>query len=187
MEKIEYFSFEYRLSKEDYLNWFLFSANHSKTTINARRKNKIIVSVIYFSLLIFLFINYKDPYLFFLNLFIFLVLLVIYFSLEKRKYIKHYKNFVDEKLTSRIGIPFWAEFKDDKLFGKEGNSESSIAFKDFSEINETENYIFVKIFETNCIILPKNIAEIQKIKSNLKFISKEYNIPYQEELNWKFK
>ncbi|MFN3995635.1 MAG: YcxB family protein, partial [bacterium] len=71
-------------------------------------------------------------------------------------------------------------FQNDKILGKEGNSESLISYKDFNEIIEIEKYIFVKIFSTETLILPKSINNFdkinQEIEKNLLKRSKEFTL-----------
>lgn len=187
MENIEIFNFEYNLSKEDYLNYFLYNANHSKTVINNRKKTFLFLIFFVIAMLIIVNINHFDILQNILLIIFYTILLYGFQYYVKIRYIKHYKKYIDEKLSARTGKNFFVEFQNEKLIGKEGNSESSLSYKDFNEIVEIDNYIFVKIFSTETLIFPKNINVFEKIKSNLLVISKNYNIPYKEELNWKFK
>ena len=187
MENIENFSFEYSLSKDNYLNYFLYNANHSKIIVNNRKKSMLFLII--FMIIMLLYVNFKN-FNYIQNIVLvpfYMLIFLLYKYYNKRKYINHFQKYIEEKLSERVGKNFYTEFQNDKILGKEGNSESLISYKDFNEIIEIEKYIFVKIFSTETLILPKSINNFEKIKSNLKIISKEYNIPYNEELNWEFK
>ena len=58
MENIENFSFEYSLSKDNYLNYFLYNANHSKIIVNNRKKSMLFLII--FMIIMLLYVNFKN-------------------------------------------------------------------------------------------------------------------------------
>lgn len=188
MEKIENFSFEYSLSKDDYLELWLFDLSQNKKFMKNRLKFKIIIYVLIIIIPIIFSIKYDFQWMFVIIWLItsfFLTYAIFRSSNSKLKNV--FEKSIKEKYSSTFKYVYYLEFFETYIFHIANNSESKISYQDLNKFNETKNYFFIELISKNYLVLKKEKSIFEKIKSNLKIISKEYNIPYNEELNWKFK
>lgn len=187
MENIENFSFEYSLSKDDYLNLNLFDLSQNKKFMKRRFRFKIILCFLILTIPIIISIIYDFQWTFILIWIIisFFVNYNVFFG-SNSKFISILEKSIEEKYSNVFGKNYYYEFFDSYLFSKYDSSESKISYHDLNIIKETQDYFFVELKTKNYLIFPKTIFNFEKIKSNLIAISKNYNIIYKEDLNWKF-
>lgn len=189
MEKIENFSFEYSLSKDDYLNYSLYNTNQLKSIQKDRLIFKISLTLVY--LIIFLGVSYILEFNLYGVIIYFLITVFfvgrLWLKVDKNRYIRAYKKIINETFDENSNQNIILNFYNDKITYKALTKEIFSNYSDIRQINEIEENIFIKLSDNSSLIINKKFVEIEKIKSNLKAISKEYIIPYNEELNWKFK
>ena len=145
---------EFELDEQDFLDFLLFTASQSKR-FNRRKLSGwilltstfIIISVYFYS------VN---------NLF-----LVVYFGIAAiisglfyPKYFiwlhkRHYKRFIKENYSCKIGERDHIEIDDQVIFSKNKAGESTLNITEIEKIDETEKHFFVKIKGGLAYIIPK--------------------------------
>ena len=178
---------EYKIEAEDIVNYMLFNASINPRLKKNRRRALIVVPFIYLvagSALLF------TPYsaLGFIFWSIALVWFLVYRVWQRRYYVRYYKNLVLDIYKDGLDRTSTVELNDAYLLVKDGENESKLSTQKFKEIHETMAYIFVKTINEGRWILPKNkIADLDMVRQELQALSTKLGIPYNVDLNWKWK
>ena len=163
---------EFELNEQDFLDLQLFIASQSKR-INKRKRNGwmfltgcfIIVSIFFYS-----------EYNIFLT--VYFGIAAIISGLFYPKYFvwrhkKHYKTFIKENYSCRIGERDHIEINNQVIFSKNETGESTINISEIEKVDETEKHFFVKIKGGLSYIIPKykiqNSAEVRAKFESLGF------------------
>ncbi len=177
---------EFKIDENDYLIHQLFVASKSKRIIKKRKRNKVIVPLIYFALgLILMFIiDLPIGILFFLfALFWFL----IYPKWEKKRFINHYKEHIKEIYKDRLGKSATLLLGNEFIIAKDSGSESKILTSEILEINEIPSMILIRLKSGHSFILPKDkIPNIDYVKTRLKELSTYLKIRYDMDEKWEW-
>ena len=178
---------DFSIDEKDFLTNQLYMASKSDRIRKKRKRNRIILPLIYVAFgILFLFTD-KLP-LTIIFLIIGLLWYIVYPIYEKRYYIKHYQGFIKDNYKERIGKTSSLEINDDFIIGKDSGSESKILTKELEEINEIPTTIFVKLKTGQSLILPKNkIKNIDLLIIRLKQLASSLNIPYNLDEKWEWK
>lgn len=178
---------ELRIDENDYLTHQLFAASKSERIKRKRRRNKIIVPIIYAFLGSLFLIQERNSLAIMFFIFAFFWFLFYPFW-EKHRYIKHYKGFIKENLKDTLGRSTILEFNYEFIIAKDDSSEAKVFTTEVEEINEIPSTIFIRFKGGHSFILPKNkIADIDSVKAYLKDLASNLKIKYEIEENWKWK
>lgn len=178
----------YQLNANDFLQYQLYTASKSERIKKKRRRNKIIVPLIYIVFVAF-YLYSKDIK----GAVIFFTLGCLWFFLysfwERRHYIKHYEGFIKENYNNRFYKDIIFEFGHDLISSKDiSGSEVKIATSEIDEINEISSSIFIKLNIGNSLILPKDkIQNIDDVIPFLRELANSLNVKYNIENDWKWK
>ena len=180
-------TFEFKIDENDYLIYQLFVASKSESVKKKRRRNKIIMPILYLALGAFVF--YQNNHLMGILFCVFAVLWFFIYPLwERNNYIRHYKNFIKENLKDGFGKSAFLEISNEHIFVKDEFSEAKISTSEIEEIYEIPTTIFIRMKAGKTFILPKDkIAEIKSLKSVLTELSNFLKINYISDENWKWK
>lgn len=178
---------DYRIDENDFLTHQLYLASKSERIKKKRKRNRLIVPIIYFvfSLLSFFQGGLSLAVIFFI---IAPLWFFIYPLWERRYYKKHYQGFIQENYKDRLGKTASLELSKDFILVKDRGSESKVLTTEISEINEIPTTIFVRLKGGQSFILPKDkITNIDYVTIRLKelaiYLKVEYNI--DEKWEWK--
>ena len=104
-----------------------------------------------------------------------------------KHYVKHYTAFVNERLKEEADYSTNIELTKEYIFIKSEAGETklnSTEIKKFIEIS-TMVMVFLKLGST--LLFPNNVIKnMSEFRSFLKTYSKDLNIEYKEELDWKW-
>jgi len=178
---------EYKLGKEDFLTYQLYSATKSESVRKSRNKARIRVPIVYVILSLLLYV-FTDTLL----AGIFLAIGILWYFLSpfylKRKYITHYSKYIDEHYKNRFGVLASLTFNSDTIESKDITGESKLNLSEVEEINEIKDYFFIKISSGVSLILPKDrIPESEKMEETIKTITEKHQIKHNVEFDWKWK
>ncbi len=177
-------TFELKIDENDYLTYQLFVASQSKTIKRKRKRNKIIIPILYAMIGVFGF------YQSFRSLGVLLcVLAVLWFFLyplwDRNNYIKHYKNFIRENYKDAFGKSAFVEISGKTILIKDEFSESKVNTSEIKAIYEIPTMIFIRMKAGKTFIFPKDkIASIQTLKSELIRLAAILKISYVLDENW---
>lgn len=178
---------KYSLNREDYLQHLLYSASKTPAILKKRKRNRIILPVLYISIGIFGFISGNIPL--FLAL---LVLAVLWYwafpKWEQKQYTKQYSKYLETQLQEENGKDIELEFSTEQIIQKEEGQAFSIHYNQVRGWFETKEAVYIGLNDGYTIIIPK--AEVNQLADieNL-VLNNEENaaIPQIKDLDWKWK
>ncbi len=175
------------LTKEDYLQHLLYSASKTPDILRKRKRNRIILPVIYLSVGIFGFINGN------MALFAALLLLAaLWYSIfpkwEQKQYVNQYSKYLDTNLKDEIGKEVSLEFSAEHIIQTEKNQKFTTAYDQIRGWYETGQAVYIGLNDGYTIIIPKaginHLAEIENIVLNNQ---DGITISQVKDLSWEWK
>jgi hypothetical protein len=178
---------ELKIDENDYLTYQLFVASKSATIQRKRKRNKIIMPILYLMLGASGF--YQNNQLMGILFCVFAVLWFIIYPLwERNNYIRHYMNFIKVNHKDSFGKSAFLEISNEHIFVKDEFSEAKVSTSEIDEIYEIPTTIFIRMKAGKTFILPKDkIAEIESLKSVLSELANFLKISYAIDENWKWR
>jgi hypothetical protein len=178
---------EYTLEKSDFVVFQLYAASKSDRIKRKRFRNKIIFPLIYLALgLISLLIN--DITLCTFSILVGSIWYLFYPKYERNRYIKHYQSYIEENYKNRFGKSETIEFENDAILSKDYTGESKLYLTEIEELNEINDYFFLKFNSGVSLIIPKNgILSSEPLDQYLVDLSTRLNIKHGIDLDWKWK
>ncbi|MDR2926819.1 MAG: hypothetical protein LBV41_01240 [Cytophagaceae bacterium] len=174
------------LTQKDFLNYLLFAASKSTRIRNSRIKSWLMLTGVFFCLgLVFALGENK-----FLSWYFFvagLVVFIFYPIYVKQRYRKHYIKYINENLRSRIGMECKIGFVNGCIVSEDLSGESKTHIIDIENISEIGKNLFVRIKTGETLIIPSNINDFDKFKTELKENIKETQPDWNVEYGWKWK
>ena len=177
---------EYSLDENDYLQYQLYAASKSKN-IKAQRNRTFIILIVTFLILSYMIFSTAD--MMFDPLIIFFVLLLILYKLyEKKRYSNHYRKNIAENYKERFGLISTLTFTENQIIEENKLGESKINYESLTEINEIEDYYFLKLLTGQSLIIPKKvIADKRDFDFTLEEIKNRFHLKNNVDLAWKWK
>lgn len=177
---------EYSLDEKDFLEYQLYTASKSKN-VNVQRRRTFIILIAVFILFFYSIYSSSESFPYFM-LIIYILLLVVYKIVERKSYINHYKKFIKENNSEGLGIVCTLNFTEKQIIEKSKLGESKINYESLSEINEIQNYFFLKLLTGKSLVIPKSeINDMNEFRIKLSEIKKHCNLKENIELDWKWK
>jgi hypothetical protein len=177
---------QYTLDENDFLTHQLFIASKSKQISRKRKRSRIVIPVAYgaFAMLFYTQGRYELMAIFFL---IAVLWFFIYPSWERKKYVKHYQNFIAENYKIRIGRMTSVALNNDQFITKDNGGESKILTTETDEIIEISTLILIRLKSGQSLIIPKlKIDNIEEVRSFLKSLADSLKINYCIKEDWKW-
>jgi len=178
---------EYTLDKGDFLTFHLFSASKSERIRKTRTRNKIMLPLVYLGISIILYFieSIELAIIIFLSGFLWIFIYPFY---ERKRYVKHYKKFIDENYKNRLGKPGNLKFEGDYIHSKDFTGEAKMYLSELDELNEIRDYYYLKFNSGVSLIIPKRkIDNIESLDQFLNELATRLRIKHNVELNWRWK
>lgn len=178
---------KYSLRKEDYLQHLLYSASQTPAILKKRKRNRIILPVLYISIGIFGFINGNFPLFFAL-----LTLAILWYwafpKWEQKQYSKQYSKYLDTQLQEENGKDIELEFSTEQIIQQEAGQTFSIQYDQIRGWFETKEAVYIGLNDGYTIIIPKaDIQQLDDIENILLSNGSGITIPQVKDLNWEWK
>ena len=178
--------FEFIPHESDYLSYLFYVTTKSKRVQKKRTINKMVILFIYFISGLYLY-NSQGPIPAALFFILCLPTYFLYNYFEKKQYRKHFTRYIGAHFSEEIGVTTTIHLDDEGVTVSVGESETKMPWSEIEEINETGTLILIQEKNQNTIVIPKNTSRVRELADELKRFAMEHIIPYQEELNWKWK
>jgi hypothetical protein len=121
----------------------------------------------------------------------FLVCLPLYFlyaSMERKQYVKHIRAFVEDQFKTRGIKKTTLNFTDKQIEMKDGDNESIVPLTEIEAIYEIGSLYSLTLNNGQGILIPKQSASSTgDIHSLLSELADKLGVPYEQQLNWKWK
>ncbi|HET6227166.1 MAG TPA: hypothetical protein VFF27_12855 [Bacteroidia bacterium] len=179
--------YEFTLDEQDYLENCLFLASNSKIYKKRKLASRLILPILYIGLGLYM-LSENDVV--FATIFLAFSFLWFLFSpaLTRNRYKKFYRKTITESYSKRLGRISTFEIESTDFLMTEEKNVSRISLKDLESVNELAKYFILKLQIGSTIILPKDkINNLSELKKELKDLAQVQNVPFNEELNWKFR
>ena len=177
----------YSLSKDDYLEYYLYISSTNKKTTAKRRRNWIVLSLSFsvFTSIIFIenYTNLKPPFLILTFATIFL-----YPFYEKWQFRKYYTDYITDNFSNRINSEFEIIFDEKQVVLIDKTGENKINKSELTEIAETGRFFFIGVSSGGHIIIPKyKFIENKWLTKSMDDLLLNYKVPVTRNLTWHFK
>jgi Ca2+/Na+ antiporter len=179
---------EFSLSRADYIDFQLFAATKSETIKKNKRKARNRLPIIYFILGTILLIL-ADKVFSIIFYLIAVLWYLLYPTLTKKRYARHYEKYVDENFKNRYDTLIKVSLSDNyeliETFDFEGESKFKTSV--IEKIFEIKRFIYIKMKSGSHFIIPKyKIENIEKFSQELIIISKTKNFEVETDLEIDF-
>jgi hypothetical protein len=180
---------EYKLDENHYLTYQLYTASVSKVLLKKRKRNKIILPVLYLLFAAMILLVYRK---FNWSIYFLIITAILWYCYypkwEKRRYIRYYKNFIKEEFGNRFNKIITVEIEDEYLLATDDGSETKISTKELEKVTELSTIVLIKLKNGTSIIFPKDkMGNIEEVIIRIKKLADHLNIPYTTDLNWEWK
>ncbi|MCB9203771.1 MAG: YcxB family protein [Flavobacteriales bacterium] len=176
----------YNLDEEDYLAFQLHNASISGQIAAKRKKTRVRVPIAYviFGLLL-LWADVTMPGLAFVA---FAILWYFFYpKYEAKKYEKHFRSHVQENFKADPEKAGKLELGDEYICGSNSLGESKIKVNEVERIDETADYIFIRISNAVAFVVPKQKVEnLDEVNTWLQELQTKLGIERQVNLDWKW-
>lgn len=117
---------------------------------------------------------------------------ILWYSLfplyERKRYLKHYQEFIKENYKDRFKGKFSLEISSSIVVAADGVNESRTKATEITEIVELPTLILIRIRGGHSFILPKSeFNDVEKLKSDLISLANTLEIRYINQLKWFWK
>ncbi len=178
---------EYTIGEEDFLTHQLYAATKSPQILKQRKRTWLLVPAMYVIIAAVLYLQGLKPTALFLVIAA-IAWLPLYPVFQHRRYRKHFLNHVKETYKNRINKPGSVEFTDGFILLKDDTGEGKTDINQLEKITELPGHIFVKLKAGLSIILAKDkIEDAPAVVTYLKALAAQLGIPYNPELDWKWR
>ncbi|MBL7966357.1 MAG: YcxB family protein [Prolixibacteraceae bacterium] len=178
---------EFQLEREDHVTFQLYIASKSERIKKNRKTTKYRVPIAYLILATIIFFVGE------LGLSIMFILIGILWYLfypkyELKRYEKHYRSYVEENFKTELESMAIIEFTETVINTNDNKGNSTIKIETIKEIDEIENYFFIRLSPGLGLIIPKSkITDMSGFENWLNEIIKKYGIKRNVDLAWKWK
>lgn len=173
-------------SQEDLLTKYLFIA--SNTTRIKRGRNRIwIALVVLFTMLAILYSFDADKFLMWLFIAFGIILLLFFPFLITRILKRQYESIVAEQFNNVKNLPFEITLEDESISYKSNIGDVQLKISQIEQIDEIQNYFFLKFSSNDTITLPKRSFSYDLLNNYLMDVSTKNAIPFNRQLNWRWK
>ncbi|MET4105171.1 hypothetical protein [Hymenobacter sp. UYP22] len=177
----------YALTADDYVNHQLYLASTSDRIRSNRLRSHVIATLALGVLALFFYLQ-DNIYLMFYFLFFTVICGILFPVYSRRRYMKHYENFVRENYKDRFNELIFIKVDNNSLLTKDKISEGCINMSEISEIVEVSSAIYLRLTTNMSLILPKQqIARFPELRHELLRIATQLQIPYINALGWSWK
>ncbi len=179
---------EFSLSRADYIDFQLFAATKSEIIKKNKRKVRNRLPIIYLILGTILLIL-EDKAFSIIFYLIGVLWYLLYPTLTKKRYARHYEKYVDENFKNRFDTLINVKFPDNHELIETVDFEGESKFKtsEIEKIFEISRFIYIKMKSGSHFIIPKyKIENIDKLRQELILISKTKNFEIETDLEIDF-
>ena len=178
---------EFIIEDSDFLTFQLHTASESPLVRRKRLRNKILIPVIY-TIFGLLFIYYQQYYITITFVVLSVMWFIFYPLYEKQRYIKYFRNFIQENYQQRFDRLSHLNIDPDFITAHDNANESKVMTSEIERIIEIPDAIYIKLKTGPSYILPKRkISNIEEVILGLKSLAQTLNIEYRSNLTWYWK
>ncbi|RYF89706.1 MAG: hypothetical protein EOO00_09710 [Chitinophagaceae bacterium] len=177
----------FRVTAEDLLTNQLYYASTSERIRKKRKRNRIMVPLFYLIIAAISF-TLAQPFLSIAFLVIGVLWYLFYPLRERRIYIRHFRNYVAERMKDVNDQYATFQITDGHIIGQDGSTEIKMATSEILRIVELPTLILLRLKGGQSIIFPKaQLENIDIVRDRLKALADKMNVRYEPEPDWVWK
>lgn len=162
---------KFRITKEDYLQFLMYSSGESTVQKRLRKRNRLIIAILLGA------ISVIGLYLEIIALSVtFIALAVLSYILYPRYakwwYEKRFNKFIEKNYREKIGKEAIFRLEEDGIYDSAAGTEGKIEFSDVRALVELENLFLIRLKQAVSIILPKEKLDQKKLSKFIKEVSR---------------
>jgi len=178
---------EFTLTQNDLLTHQLFATSKSKRITKRRTQGKMFLLLLYMAIGIFIW-ERNGVVTGAAFLVVCLPLYFLYSAMERKQYVKHIGAFVEDQFKTRGEKKTTLNFSDQHIEMADGDNESIIPVTELEAAYETGSFYSLELKNGQSVLIPKtHTSDINDVGAELHQLADRLGIPYQEQLNWKWK
>lgn len=158
----------YRIKKEDFLTFQLFTVSKKKSF---KRKITINTAIIAFAFLYLAIIFYARNMFFLtaITTIISVLVFVFYKKLVKKRYYNHYKTHIEENYANRFNEQVNLTIKEDFIHSEDKFGEGKVKSNQIQKINILSDLVLIEIKNGVSLIIPNEKIDIHQFCSVVNF------------------
>jgi hypothetical protein len=175
------------LDENDFLTFHLYQASHTPRIKKARRRNWILITVIFLILSSIFFIR-DDNALGYYFLILSIITAIFHPFYSKWKYKRLYQKHIHDTFKNNFGKRNELEFGDSFISITSNTGVTKINKSEITEVNEIQDYYFLKVSSGVTLMIAKQkVDDIEQVKIELKSLIEKNGIKHNIELDWKWR
>ena len=179
--------FTFALDKKDYLSYALFTASKS-TLIRKKRKQTIfLLSGFFIFIALSSYSKNTTSYGLLISLISYMLIIGLYIFFQKYIYKRNIEKGVLETYKNLFKRTIHVEILPAEIIIKDQVGESRLDPAQLDNIYETGTYFFLRFKNFRTLIIPKEQLPADEFTQNVNDIIQAYNIPFTQQLHWKFR
>ncbi|TDQ10997.1 hypothetical protein [Pedobacter metabolipauper] len=178
---------EVTLNEEDLLNQSLFAASKSEQLKKKRRESLVFVFGCFVVISVLSTFKKDSSMPWWGFILIGLGFVGLYALYQPSLYKRHYRKTIAEIYKNRIGKVDQIEFGNNKMFHQDYIGESTVGLEHLEHVYEIGAYFFLRFKTDETVVLPKAQIPVEDFRIVLNQIINKYQLPFTQELDWKFK
>ena len=180
-------SFQMKIDENDHLTFQLYNAS-KKPSVRKSRITGWIITTTTFLLMGLLFLQQNNTwaarYFFVLSG----ITLVFYPFYSRWRYKNHYRKHVRETFKNSFDDDCTLDIREESIITRDNGSEVKVSTDQILEISEIRDYYFIKIRSGASFIIPKlKVDNLARMEQDLKMLVDKKVIPFNVDLDWKWK
>lgn len=180
-------TYKFILTEDDFLIHQLYASSVSAQVKRDRKRTQTIVPILYLTVSA-LFFALGNAIIGFMFIIASISWYLFYPIRQSKHYKKQYTNHVREQFSAMFNQPVSISFDGAHYYDNSHASELKLPLSELIEIVELQTLILIKASSGFYLIISKNtVNDKNSLISELKQLATQLNIPYKEELNWRWK
>jgi len=177
----------YRVTADDLLTNQLYYAATSEHIRKKRKRNRIMVPLFYLVIAIISFTLAK-PFMSIAFVVIAVLWYLFYPLRERRIYIRHFKNFIAERMKGLDDQEASFQITDEYILGQDGTTEIKMATSEIINMIELPTLILLRLKGGQSILFPKaQLQDVNALRERLKTLATKLGIAYESKPDWIWK
>jgi len=107
---------------------------------------------------------------------------------DRKRYVTHYTNYVNENAKNRVGRRYEMTFEADAIRQSGEAGETRINMSEILEIYELKTILLIRLKSGSAFVIPKaGIEELTALKEHLREIAVKMDVPFTVKDQWEWK
>lgn len=150
--------FQYTITPEPHIDYLMYSASKNRRLKRKTLLLRVLLSVTYVVLGFVLSNNGRSAVGAGLVI-VGVAMGVFYPKYQQWRYRKHYTRHVNDKIADMLGTQVTIDLQENEVVTKDKASESKFPYNSIQELEEVQNYFYLRLNSAQALVLPKSAVE----------------------------